>query len=211
MATVRITKELSETIISNARAKFSGAIKRAEDSRPDHHWGDYIYEKIFGKYIPVMESLPDGFIPTTTTIRIQSVGGLSFNLAFDLTRTRRWPAALPPKAPAEQNYYGGTIRLKDDLVWGELYAEVAAWKDRCDKARRQAQEFTEGVSKILSSFSTLAPALKEWPPLWELVPDYAKNKHKEITEKRKSDKPALDNSTLTTLTAAMAASKLGGL
>jgi hypothetical protein len=75
----------------------------------------------------------------------------------------------------------------------------------------RSQEFTEGVSKILSSFSTLAPALKEWPPLWELVPEHAKNKHKEITEKRKADKPSIDNSTLNTLTAAMIASKLGGL
>jgi hypothetical protein len=211
MATVRITKELDKHIIQNAKVKFKDSIAKAEASRPDHHWGDYIYERIFGDYIPIMEQLPAGFFGTTTEIRVQTVGSAPCNLPFNLSTPRRWPNALPEDAPARRSYSGAALTLTDDLVWGELYAEVVAWKDRCDKARLRAQEFTEGVSKILSSFSTLAPALKEWPPLWELVPEYAKNKHKEITEKRKSDRSTIDSSTLNTLTAAMTASKLGGL
>ena len=102
------------------------------------------------------------------------------------------------------------VALKDDLIWGELHAEVTAWRTKCHTIKEQAREFVEGVSKILTSYSTLAPALKAWPPLWELVPEYAKNKHKEITERRKPEKVA-PNVDVNRLTAVLTASKLGGL
>jgi len=67
------------------------------------------------------------------------------------------------------------------------------------------------VASVLNSFSTLAPALKEWPALWELVPDYAKNKYKEITEKRGASKANIDKEMLGWMTGAMTAAKLRGL
>lgn len=211
MAVVRITKELTEQILNNGRAKFKESIEKAANSRPDHHWGDFIYDKIFDKHITTMESLPDGFLPTTKWVTVQSVGGATFNLRFELSKERPWPHALPPEAPAERVHYGDSLKLKDDLIWGEFHAEITAWKERCDKARKQASDFCEGVSKVLESFSTLAPALKAWPPLWELVPEYAKNKHKEISEKRKTKAANEIETDLNKLTALVTASKLGGL
>ena len=35
----------------------------------------------------------------------------------------------------------------------------------------------------MEKFTTLAPALKVFPALWELVPDEAKERHKKIREK----------------------------
>jgi hypothetical protein len=209
MATVRITKELTEQITDNARAKFADRIKAAEATAPVG-WGDYIYEKLFGRYIPLMEQLPEEFFDVADKIAVQRVGGQAVNLHFTLSSRKRWPKRLPADAPAEVNYYGGALILKDDLMWGELYAEVVAWKDKCAAIRKQAEEFTEGVSKILASYSTLSPALKAWPPLWELVPEHTKNKHKEIVERKKPEKEVPDIDT-TKLTAVLAASKMGGL
>lgn len=210
MATVRITKELTNDIITAAKAKFRDSIKKAEDSRPDHHWGDYIYDAIYGEYAPIMAQLPAGFIHATNRMLIRKVGPHSIDLYFEFSAPKLWPGTLPPEAPAE-NHYSQALVLDHSPVWNDLRDEVKAWKDRCEAARKRAQEFTEGVSKVLENFSTLAPALKEWPPLWELVPDWAKNKHKEITEKRQSDKPAVDKDVLGKLTGAMTAVKLGGL
>jgi hypothetical protein len=210
MATVRITKELTKDIISAAKAKFSDSIKKAEDSRPDHHWGDYIYDAIYGEYAPIMAQLPAGFIHTTNRVLIRKVGPYPVELYFDFSAPKLWPGTMPPEAPAE-NHYSQALVLNNSPVWNDLLDEVKAWKDRCDAARKRSKEFTEGVSKVLENFSTLAPALKEWPPLWELVPDWAKNKHKEITEKRQSGKPAVDKDVLGKLTGAMTAVKLGGL
>lgn len=209
MATVRITKELTEQITYNARAKFADRIKAVEATAPVS-WGDYIYEKLFGKYIPLMEQLPEEFFDVADKIIVQRIGGQAVNLHFTLSSRKRWPKRLPADAPAEMNYYGGAITLKDDLMWGELHAEVTAWKDKCAVIRKQAEEFTEGVSKILASYSTLSPALKAWPPLWEPVPEHTKNKHKEIVERKKPEKEVPDIDT-TKLTAVLAASKMGGL
>lgn len=209
MATVRITKELTEQITGNARAKFADRIKAVEATAPVG-WGDYIYEKLFGRYIPLMEQLPEEFFDVADKIAVQRVGGQAVNLHFTLSSRKRWPKRLPADAPAEVNYYGGALILKDDLMWGELYAEVVAWKDKCAAILKQAGEFTEGVSKILASYSTLSPALKAWPPLWELVPEHTKSKHKEIVERKKPEKEVPDIDT-TKLTAVLAASKMGGL
>lgn len=209
MATIRITKELTEQITGNARAKFAGRIKAVEATAPVS-WGDYIYEKLFGQYVPIMEQLPEEFFDVADKIAVMRVGGQAVNLHFTLSSRKRWPKRLPADAPAEANYYGGALILKDDLMWGELYAEVVAWKNKCAAIRKQAEEFTEGVSKILASYSTLSPALKAWPPLWELVPERVKDKHKEIVERKKPEKEAPDIDT-TKLTAVLAASKMGGL
>jgi hypothetical protein len=212
MATVRITKELTDAIIDNAKAKFHDSIKKADDSRPGHHWGDYIYDAIYGQYVPIMAQLPAGFIGTINKVLVRRFGPYQIDLYFEFSAPKLWPNCLPPQAPVE-NHYGNALMLDSSHpVWDDLHAEVKAWKDRCDAARKRSQEFTGGVSKVLENFSTLAPALKEWPPLWELVPEYYKNKHKEITEKRsKADKPAVDKDVLGKLTGAITAAKLGVL
>lgn len=210
MATVRITKELTETVLHRAKDKFADRIRRAESSMPDG-WGDYIYDKLFGKYLPIIQQLPKEFFDERSTITTARIGGQQAYLTFEMSSPKPWPKSLPADVPAETGGYAGShINLKDDLMWGELYAEVTAWKGRCAAIRKEAQEFTEGVSKLLASYSTLAPALKAWPALWELLPERAQNKHKEITVRNKPEKAAPDVD-MTRLTAVMAASKLGGL
>lgn len=210
MATVRITKELTETVLKRAKYKFRDRITKAENSMPDG-WGDYIYDKIFGKYLPIMQQLPKEFFTERSAITTQRICGQHAYLTFEMSSPMPWPNNIPADAPAETaGYAGSNITLKDDLVWGELYAEVVAWKERCAAAHKEAQDFVGGVSKLLSSYSTLAPALKAWPPLWELLPERVQNKHKEITVRNKSEKAA-PNVDTTRLTAVMAASKLGGL
>lgn len=212
MATVRITKELTDIILRGAKGRFHDRIVKAENSAPTGtEWGDYIYGKTFGKYLPIMQQLPIEFFEHRTGFTVQRISGEYVNLTFEMSSPMPWPKNLHADAPAEvRGYSGGYLNLKDDLVWGELHAEVAAWKTRCDAIRSQSQEFVEGVSKLLSSYSTLAPALKAWPPLWELLPEYTKNKHKEITVRNKPEKAA-PNVDTTRLTTVMAASKLGGL
>jgi hypothetical protein len=213
MATVRITKELTDIVRQRAKGKFHDRLVKAENSAPTGtQWGDYIYEKILGQYLPIMQQLPTEFFEHRTRIATQRTGyGQYVNLTFELSSPKPWPKNLPADAPAEVSGYDGSfISLKDDPVWEQLCAEVTAWKTRCDAIRRQSQEFSDGVSKLLSTYSTLSPALKAWPPLWELLPEHIKNKHKEITVRNKPEKAAPDVDT-TRLTAVMAASKLGGL
>jgi len=208
MAVVRITKALEDTVRNTARDKFTARIREAEQSIPNgEHWGDFIYEKILGKYLPIMEQLPDKFFSTISVIPVESICGATASINFLLSSQKLWPNELPSDVPIRKAMYSNKLTLTDDPVWHELYQEVSAWKLRCATIRSQAQEFTEGVSKVLNSYSTLAPALKAWPPLWDLLPEYIKDKHKEIVERTRSDReePSLDTAKLTAI---MAASKL---
>lgn len=211
MAVVRITKQLAEDILDVAKGKFSDRIRAAEASAPTgEQWGEYIYEKILGKHIPIMEQLPIEFFTLKNKLTVARISNQPVNLQFTLAASKRWPVSIPSDAPAEKGVYGDHLWLNDDPVWAELKAEVDEWKLRCSTIRQQSQAFVEGVSKVLTSYSTLAPALKAWPPLWELVPEYAKDRHKQIVERTKPDRvtPEIDT---TKLTAVLAASKLGGL
>ena len=84
MATVRITKELTEAIQRNARAKFADRIKAAEDAAPKGtKWGDYIYDKLFGQYAPIMDQLPAEFFHARDSITVSRIGGQSVNLKLN--------------------------------------------------------------------------------------------------------------------------------
>lgn len=208
MAVVRITEQLKTDVRAIAGNKFLDRIRVAEESAPTTAaWGDYIYQTLLGAYLPIMEQLPADFFPHVNTISIRGIQGRVASLNFPLSTERVWPANLPPGIPAERTHYNYGLTLKDHPVWTDLAADVFAWMDRCVAIRNERREFVDGVSKVLDSFSTLAPALKAWPPLWELLPDYAKNKHKEIVSRSKPEKvePALD---VGKITAVMVASKL---
>lgn len=213
MATVRITKELTEDILHNAKNKFGDAIRKAGEAKPEDKWGDYIYDKLFGEYYHTMKQLPQSFFNYHQHITIASVGGIHINAQFALSEPKPFPMALPADMGRDvaQREWNGQYRLGNDLMWGELYAEVMRWHDKLLRLKDQQRLFCEGVSTVLSNFSTLAPALKEWPPLWELVPEPVKARHKEITVKEKKEKPSVDKNTLGRLTGAMTAVKLGGL
>jgi hypothetical protein len=210
MATVRITKELTIDILTNAKAKFSADIRDAENNRPGHHWGDFIYDAIYGEYVSIMDQLPSGFIPTRDKLLVRRVGIHPVELYFEYSTPKVWPAILPPGSPAEL-YYNGAVMLDGSPVWDNLLKEVQDWKNGSEVVIKRRNDFALGVESVLESFSTLAPALKEWPALWELVPDYAKNKHKEITEKRSAVKANIDKEMLGRMTGAMTAAKLRGL
>lgn len=85
-------------------------------------------------------------------------------------------------------YYGQnaiSIRLiGEDPRWASFVNEVAKFHD-IDRAWHDGQnEFDKNVDKLISNHATLAPALRIWPPLWDLLPSSAKAKHKEVAAKR---------------------------
>ena len=211
MATVRITKELTGDILTNAKAKFSTDIRDAENSRPDHYWGDFIHDAIYGNYVSIMDQLPTGFIPTREKVLVHRVGIHPVDLYFEFSTPKAWPAILPLGSPASPHHHSGAVMLDASPVWDNLLKEVQDWRVRTATATKRRNDFAAGVESVLNSFSTLAPALKEWPALWELVPDYAKNKHKEITEKRSASNANIDKEMLGRMTGAMTAAKLRGL
>ena len=93
--------------------------------------------------------------------------------------------------------------------WADLYQQALKRKQGMDAIEQERDTFVQNVKTITNSYSTLAPALKAWPPLWDLVPEQKQRKHKEIVErKRTTVEDVVGNMDLDQMTATTVASKL---
>lgn len=207
MATVRFSQELKDAILKNAKIVFEKQVQAAKDSRPAHSWGNVIYDKMYGQHVSAFNAVPQEFLKMRDSITIQRVGSQQCNLQFDLTSPRPWPYEFQESDLAKKSgHYGDEIDLKDDLTWGEFHAEVSAWQQRIKDALAKQNEFVKQVSQIIDAHATLAPALKMWPALWDLVPEPTKEKHREIKVREKREVEVDVN--LGALTAAVTFNKL---
>lgn len=208
MATVRFSKELIDRIVEQATAKMEPAVVKARETKPDNSWGQRIYDILFLEAKPLIAQAPAGWLKMVEQIKINSVGGVPCNMTFSLATPQPWPYQFVETELAKKALsWNDSIDLKDHLVWGEFYAEVIAYHQRVQEAAKRRDEFVEAVKKFCNTYSTLAPALKAWPPLWELVPEDVKDKHREIKEREK--KEVVLEVDLDKLTALSTAAKFG--
>ena len=208
MATVRFSKELQEEILKNARGVFGRQIEEANNNRPSHEWGDKIYDTLFGEHTAVLNAVPPYFFNMVEKIKIEHIGSLQVNLEFKLNSKRPMPHEFPDTELAKKSgYYGNDIHLKENLAWGEFHAEVVRWKQGIRAVEEKRTAFVAQVKKIIETHATLAPALKVWPPLWDLVPENYKEKHREVKEREKKE-VSLEGVDLSSLTSIVVANKL---
>ena len=213
MATVRITNELISDTLVMANRQFKPLIDKAEASRPDSaKWGPVIYDAIYGKYKDTMAALPKSYINYEEKIYINVVNGEGCALYFEFGGSRPAPAASDVRG-IDTNYRGFDLGTTTDTQdqWVELAEELRQWRARIKDARQRRTDFVDGVEAVLKNHSTLAPALKEWAPLWDLLPERYRDKHKEVKERVVAQKTALDSDILGKLTGAITAAKLGGM
>lgn len=188
MATVRFSKELIEKIIRNARNKMEPAITKAKEQKLDNAWGQRIYDTIFLEVKPIISQVPAGWFKMVDKICIEQVGDTRCDMQFTFATPLPWPDVFVTTDIAKRDRsYSDGIALTDEHVWAEFYAEVVAYKQRVSIVKQRQNEFADMVKKVTEAYSTLAPALKAWPPLWELIPEDVKDTHRKIVERTKND------------------------
>jgi hypothetical protein len=212
MAVVRFSKELTEAILENANKKMEPAIERARKQAPPSEWGQRIYDTLFGELQPVLTKVPAGWLNHINEISIEQVGGIECSYKYTLLTKMPWPVEFSENELIKKKYtFRSDLILKKHPSWEEYYNEVKTHRDLIRAATARQNEFTEMVEKVIGTYATLAPALKAWPALWELIPEAYKDKHREIVErktgsKREKEVPDVD---FTKLTAMAAAAKIG--
>ena len=208
MATVRFSKELIEKIIRNARNKMEPAITKAKEQKLDNAWGQRIYDIIFLEVKPIISQVPAGWFKMVDKICIEQVGNARCDMQFTFATPLPWPDVFVATdiAKRDRSYSDGIV-LTDEHVWAEFYAEVVAYKQRVSIVKQRQNEFADMVKKVTEAYSTLAPALKAWPPLWELIPEDVKDTHRKIVERTKNE--VVLNVDIGKLTALSTAAKFG--
>ena len=100
--------------------------------------------------------------------------------------------------------------MSGDPVVQELVTLIKTRQAAINEAVKRRDEFTASVKQVINAHSTLAPALKLWPPLWDLLSEDVKNKHREVTERSAKATAETVGVDLNRLTALASLSKMGG-
>jgi hypothetical protein len=170
-----------------------------------------------------MDALPDGYFNTMDDMDLSGFQGKDWDSAINGGVDMPFPGDEVRKVPYDwaenkeahgvhrAGSYGGFTLNADDPRWDTLKAEYKVFCLKVHKLEQEQAVFIDGVDKVINAYSTLAPALKAWPPLWDLVPSDKQEKHKEIVERRKrGDKPEIEGVNLDDMTAISTMAKLTG-
>lgn len=180
MATVRFNGQLRERILRKAAEVMEPAVARAKERRPDNSWGQRIYDTLFGDITSVINAVPNGWLLTTDRVRIATIANQPCGMEFTFASLKPWPYQFPSTTLATKCAYPSNmchIILTDHPAWGEFFAEVVVYKERVATAETRKREFVDMVKTLCNGHTTLASALKVWPPLWDLIPEEYKEKH----------------------------------
>jgi hypothetical protein len=196
MATVRFSKDLQDAIVKNAENMFNKQINAARDSI-NATWGDRIYEIIHRKYIPAMNALPMCFFSETSNMKVSKINGKDVGgLVCKTTAKRVVPNQLPNDVPAKSKDYYGYELIGNE--WEDIAQEIADYQANILAVADKKKAFIASVTQVIEAHVTLAPALKMWQPLWDLIPEEYKERHRQVVEREKKEvKVDVDLSALT--------------
>ena len=202
MATVRFSQQLQDDIVRNAERMFDDSLKKARENYPKD-WGKKLYDSLFSADIQAkMNALPNGFFGTIESLPLTGFKDAPEDVWQTAhTKVDTWkrvdlqlqlPSRLPfpPKdvwqKAGDSGYYMDYSRNEIDFhnekfEW--LHEPFKKYTQGIFNATAKKDEFVAGVKSIITTYTTLAPALKAWQPLWDLLPDDAKERHKKITER----------------------------
>lgn len=220
MAVVKFSNELRETIAKQAGVIYKKRIDALSASFPSD-WGAKIYDRIFGEYETVFKPMPKELFRWDTSLHVHANVIISsgqrcvFNRNFEFpSGTLREYVNVPParRHLASCRYSSDTTNLDlkiESPEWDDLRQDIIAYLDGVNAIETERDNFVNSVNQIVNTYTTLAPALKAWPPLWDLLPDQTKERHKTIVVREKKE-TNLDDIDLNSMTAAVIASKISG-
>lgn len=211
MTTVRFSKELRDRIEREARRKMQFAVDRAKAAPPSNDWGQRIYDTLFSEVIPAVNAVPLEWVNVVSSFSVERIGSLNTSLKFEFHTAKPWPREFvaSPLAEPYTSYNNTRLELSVNPVWDEFATEVHEYMRKVNEAELRRDEFAKMVSKVIHAHSTLAPALKMWPALWDLIPDDVKDRHREVKVRDKTEVVMDESIDLNKLTSMATAAKFG--
>ena len=224
MATVRFSDTLKGEIRNKAKAMFQDRIQKAKDNVPAH-WADKVYECFFPADVrQKMASLPDYVLRTSEYIEVGGFANapedvwqtgdythqtwmLQGSIRLSFSKPMPWVDKFSNAPTGFLSNYTNSKFDYTDSRWDWLKPEFKEYNRKVFEAVNKQETFLSSVNKLMETYTTLAPALKAWRPLWDLLPDEAKDRHKTVKERKvvKAEELDLD---LNAMTSAVALSKI---
>jgi hypothetical protein len=230
MAVVRLTDSLKNAIISTLYQK---VWRSREMALPN------VEQVVFNTYPTLSERIYEVAVPASVRTLLASGTFPEEYLIQPITYVdvylNRWAGIPPGMNDAFPSYLSG-LRLSmpagtrmpyevktDDLIKQGFSVSFAYYSPTFSDVRQTVMDvqavhnkyqsdkraYFEEVDNLLRGFSTLAPALKAWPLLWEYLPETTRDQHKKIVERTSRPKaPAPVEVDTGKLTAGIIAAKM---
>lgn len=209
MATVRFNRDLRELIMAKAMQQMQPALRRADELIPGSEWGPKVHAIMFQRELRLIQLAPDNWFSYRSEIDVMGfVAGDNTGLTLKLPTPVRWPVTIVENEFIRPGRWSSTVELKPHPAWDELVAAYTTYKTAKDAAEGRAQVYWDSVGKIIDTYSTVAPALKAWPPLWDLLPSDTQEEHLRVTTSQKREEKEIDVD-FSTLTSISTAAKFG--
>lgn len=224
MATVRFSDSLKGEIRDKAKCMFADKIKQAKANVPAH-WADKVYECLFSQVVrDQLKALPDWAIRKAEHIDISGWSNapddvwqtgsyqhdtwkLHSSVRLSFSTPKPWVDSFDSAPTGFSKSYSRNEFHYDDSRWDWLKPEFKEYNRKVFEAINKEATFLLSVNKLMDTYTTLAPALKAWRPLWDLLPDEAKDRHKTIKERKIVKVNELDLD-LNSMTSAVALNKI---
>lgn len=224
MATVRFSDNLKHEIRGKAKAMFEDKIKETKANVPAH-WADKVYECLFSQVVrDQLKALPDWAIRKAEHIDITGWSNapedvwqtgsyqhdswqLQGSVRLSFSTPKPWVDSFDSAPTGFSKSYSRNEFHYNDSRWDWLKPEFKEYNRKVFEAINRQESFLSSVNKLMETYTTLAPALKAWRPLWDLLPDEAKDRHKTIKERKIVKVNELDLD-LNSMTSAVALSKI---
>lgn len=110
-------------------------------------------------------------------------------LTLKFAAPRPLPHAMPENSYMEftASWRPWEYKVKSWGAWPDMEEAYNAWVARVKRVRDDHEAMRSSVHKLLRSHSTLAPCIKKWPALWDLLSDEYRDKHREVVERKAKD------------------------
>ena len=212
MATVKFSAELKDKIIDNAKDIYLVKLRKLkEDMIASDNLGNEIMDILFGSTLDVQPSYMFETIKAVGIERFYNVNkenapdGMSgddweslhaISLEYPLPKERCLPRTTDSDEFVKDKgckCSWGEFRLDvTDNRWSRIKDKLLVYTANRDELSRQMEEFVDKVDKLMDSYATLAPAVKAWSGLWELVPEDYRERATRKVDRRKVDREELD-------------------
>ena len=184
MATVRITSDIRNYVVSKINALFEDRVKR-EEAKLQHL---DIANQVFMSLVSAQElemakrlNLDNRWIPEISMLSViveYKFEGQSKVAAFSV------PFKPPVPAPVSFQGYGPVSRkMKPTLPCYQHAADVLI---TMETIRKERDTLTQAISKVMQQCTTLRQVLDVWPTAMDYMPEGAKKRHAEKSKKRGS-------------------------
>lgn len=236
MATVRISDKLIESVVSNAKRTFRVRLDKAKDDQPDI--AKTVYDLSYGKLLNNIDHIHKQFFKKHTRFNVSSVRGTrwrDFMETLGVPTISAGYASLPKdivyrpagddllicpdsSLPVEvtgfecssYSTYDASLN-SDDPRWSEtVMPAIEQYYEKYTLIEKERDMFVSSVEKLLRANTSLAPALRAFPALWDLLDSEYQERHKKQVARKKPENKLDPSVDLGKLNAVMAKVKLTG-